>query len=314
MDERLIALREAPKQIAQGLQAIAEASVYFSIATLLLAVLTALLLQAFYDFWLRRSINKWAIYDWLTERRNTTFASLEKLLGRRLPDKPPADQRPPAAAAHLPGQEQEIISVPPPADKRPPAAPTPIPSTTVGDMRKRSGLEEIGIAEDSSLFDLPYPKLCAQISVALQNAIDLGRAPAVGLVFAGLQDREVEHRRDSEKAPEDDLTWVDSLVDQFAGRTRELAADQRGRERQILTMRVERGVDELQSELARRWVRSVYRWSFGISVLLLGILLAGARGIDASFGSFVIIVFLVLAAALLAPPLQRLIGRAFAAR
>jgi hypothetical protein len=287
VDERLVALREAPKQIAQGLQAIAEASVYFSIATLLLAVLTALLLQAFYDFWLRRSINKWAIYDWLTGRRNTTFANVEKLLGRRL-SKTSADANTPAS---------------------------PTPSAMCEAMRKRSGLEEIGIAEDSALFDLPYPKLCAQISAALQSAIDLGRAPEVVLVFAGLQERELQTRRESgAPAPEDDLTWVDSLMDQSAGRPREVSPDQRGRERQILAMRVERGVDDLQSELARGWVRSVYRWSFGISFFLLVILLVGARGVEASFASFIIIVAVVLAAALLAPPLQRLIGRAFATR
>ena len=98
-----------------------------------------------------------------------------------------------------------------------PASPTP--SAMCEAMRKRSGLEEIGIAEDSALFDLLYPKLCAQISAALQSAIDLGRAPEVVLVFAGLQERELQTRRESgAPAPEDDLTWVDSLMDQSRDR------------------------------------------------------------------------------------------------
>ena len=193
----------APEQVEQGLRAIAEASMYFSIAMLLLAVLTALLLQAFYDLWLRRSINQRAVHGWLAARRQSTFSSIEKRLGARL--------------------TSEVGASPPTTD---PAAPPP--SATVEEMRRRSGLEEIGIAEDSPIFELAFPTLCAQISMALQNAMEAGSGPVVTLLFADVQKRDLETAGHGEG---NDLGWIDSLIDQSQGRSRELSAEQRGRER-----------------------------------------------------------------------------------
>ena len=291
MNEQLSGLREASGQIEQGLRAIAEASVYFAIATLILAVLAALLLQAFYDFWLRRATNRKTTYRWLSDRRKSTFRNVDKLLSMRPVPEGSADNG-------RAGRE-----------------------SLIGEIRKRSLLEEVAIGEDSPVFDLPFPKLCAQISAALQTAIDLDRAPAVLLVFAGVGDSEIlpspqGSKQESRGPLDEELSWISALVSKFETKPkpREVSTEQLGRERQILTSRVERGVDELQSELARVWARSVYVWSFGISLLLLLILLFAASGVKASLASFIIIVAVVLAAALLAPPLQRLIARAFVAR
>ncbi len=261
MSERSHILFESPEKIEKSLQAIAESSVYFSVATLILAILTALMLQALYDFRLRRKINKVTIENWLSMRWVKT-----------------------------PEQLRNFVA----------------PSTSMKDSSEVL-LANVGIFSDSPIYDLLFPQLCAQISGSLQNAVNLARAPSTLLAFAGISQAEVKNELSNpDELRESELSWVYMLV-----RSRKPTTEKLDRDRQILMIRTDRGVDELQSELGRVWTKSGYKWSSMIVVFLLVVLLLGATDMKASLASFFIIVVMGAGAALLAPPLQRLIGRAF---
>ena len=255
-------------QIGTSLEAIADASIYFTIATLALAFLAALMLQALHEFGLRRWHNRAATYAWLADRWATTFHHLKRF-----------------GAA----DEQFVMEA--------------------AELDPRRMLESLGIAADSAVFALPHAQFCAQLSNALQDGPDLSRAGPTLIAFAGLSGTEANPARSSESLLDNELSWLRPAL----GKPRDPRSSD-GKvdvDRELLMLKIERGVDDLQSEISRRWSKSVYKWSAGSAVLLLAVLLLGAERLNAPFATTIVVTAIATGAALMAPPLQRLLGRLF---
>lgn len=227
------AVLEATTGLTSRLDALANASIDFAVTTLIVAALTALFLQATYEFGWRKTLNKRTTRSWLRHRMRSA--------GYKFP---------------LSGGPKDTLI-----------------------LGEDDLLANIGIARESPIFSLPYTQLCAQISNSLQSAVDFEEQDVTVSVFAGLR-----------------------------GENRDLGPEQE------LIVRIERGVDELQSELARAWGRSGYLLSYFLTSFLLIVLVLAATGFEPDFGSISLVIMIAAASTLLAPAIQRMLDRVFVAR
>ena len=272
--------REEALKVASTLEGLASACVDLAVTTLIVASLTALFLQAIYEYGWRKSQNQDTTFDWLRRRLDALPDGLK-----------------PNAKSSSDGQV----------------------------MTERDIVEMIGISEDSPIFALPFSHLCAQFSNSLQTAVDLRRSPEVLLVFSGVKDIDTykafspwldrapkEGQATGDDTPETPQATTKSLDGEASqvgsGETQDFETEQE------LLLLLERGVDDLQSELARAWGRSGYIGSFLLTSSLLVVLMLAATSFRPDFSAILLVAVIIVASTLLAPPIQRLLDRLFAAR
>ena len=236
----------------------------FTVATLILAVLTAFFLQAAYEFGARRWINRYTTARWLQRRLRFARSRDEKLWEKLI---------------KLESKEIDV--------KRP--------------FSWRNLLLGIGITPTSAILSLPYPQFCAQIGTSIQNAIDYSQAPTAILSFS------LSAYQDAKQSIEDvRVLFLDDAKDVKKDESSESDGHLA---RQRIAFRADRSIDELQSELARKWSLSSYLASFVVSIVLLLVLYYAPTPFSPGKETLWFVETIIVASALLAPPIQSLIDR-----
>jgi hypothetical protein len=227
---------------SQLLEDLANTTTNFAIAAILLAVLTAIFMQALYEIFLRGQLQRRWVRDWIRQRlmrrtRKDSDREFRKKTGGFLTwlqkwlDRLTLKPSDPEASA----KADEILDY----------------------------LE--GEGEEKSIYSLNYQQLCGQIASRVQREIEEPQETDLLLAFAlDMTDEEIENLRLKKDLPR---------TRRRTGKTESgEAMDEMTSLRQRVLFHAEKGVDDLQIKLGRLWRENNYLlnllFSIGLTLFL----------------------------------------------
>jgi hypothetical protein len=283
----------------------------FALTALVVALFTMLFLQAVYGLGVRPAFQRWMVRSWLRRR-------LEGLAA------PPSAPAPAAAAAGTRSATEPADPVAARVDAAPPSLlPVPTLEEVEGEL-----VNVAGAGRRSALYSLSHAQLCGQIAAAVQAELDApGPRPLTRVFAAGARNEDLAavdagSRRGtagSSAGGEGVRPTVPPLVSTVEGKEKEGAKDEDAPFR--VRFHAERGIDDLQSHLARAMQFGDYAFSLLVTLSLLAVLSTASVGdvqVDDSRpvgdDKFWVYLSVALAASLLVPVIRMLVDRATVAR